>query len=80
MDENEVFLVVACLSVGIGFLTYISRKCLQCKCEKIRCCFGLVDIKRDVITEQKERVNDIEHGVGSASNDNNTTLPTINLR
>ena len=49
--------IIAIITLIIGSLTMISKLCYKSKCTSISCCFGLINVKRNVNVEIE---NDIE--------------------
>jgi hypothetical protein len=59
----------------IGFLGLLIKQCFKSKCTDAVFCWGLINIKRDVITEEKENEFNIEHGI---INDDNSPNQRVN--
>ena len=49
--------IIALCTLIIGFMAMIGKLCYKSKCSNISCCFGLINIKRNVTIEIE---NDIE--------------------
>ncbi len=68
MNSTSVYLIIsaiAALLLGILKIMYSS------KCSKINCCFGAVDITRDIVSELEEDKYRIDHPP------NNSNIPSI---
>ena len=68
MNSTSTYLIIsaiAALLLGILKIMYSS------KCSKINCCFGAVDITRDIISEVEEHKYKIDH------QQNNSNIPSI---
>ena len=69
MNSTSTYLIISALCallLGILKIMYSS------KCSKINCCFGAVDITRDIISEVEEDKYKIDH-----QNNNNSNIPSI---
>ena len=70
MNSTSTYLIIsaiAALLLGILKIMYSS------KCSKINCCFGAIDITRDIVSELEEDKYKIDH----QQNNNNSNLPSI---
>ncbi len=68
MNSTSIYLIIsaiAALLLGILKIMYSS------KCSKINCCFGAVDITRDIVSELEEDKYKIDH------QQNNSNIPSI---
>lgn len=54
MDDQTLIII---LGIGTGFLGLMLRYAFKSKCDRVNCCFGLINIHREV--EQED--NDIEN-------------------
>lgn len=61
MNQNEVFLTIGIITISVGLVHYLSKKCLQSKCEDINCCWNFIHIKRNIRAEENEHKFDIEN-------------------
>ena len=71
MNSTSVYLIIsaiAALLLGILKIMYSS------KCSKINCCFGAIDITRDIVSELEEDKYKIDH---QQNNNNNSNIPSI---
>ncbi len=69
MNSTSTYLIISALCallLGILKIMYSS------KCSKINCCFGAVDIIRDIESEVEEDKYKIDH-----QNNNNSNIPSI---
>ncbi len=69
MNSTSTYLIISALCallLGILKIMYSS------KCSKINCCFGAVDITRDIVMEVEEDKYKIDH-----QNNNNSNIPSI---
>ena len=69
MNSTSVYLIIsaiAALLLGILKIMYSS------KCSKINCCFGAIDITRDIVSELEEDKYKIDH-----QQNNNSNIPSI---
>jgi hypothetical protein len=57
MTTDEVALIIALSTLGVGLIHYILRFVYKSRCEHCSLCFGLVDVDRGVETERKEQDN-----------------------
>ena len=68
MNSTSTYLIIsaiAALLLGILKIMYSS------KCSKINCCYGAVDITRDIVSELEEDKYRIDHPP------NNSNIPSI---
>ena len=65
----------------IGFLGLAIKQCFKSKCSNVNLCFGLINVQRDVIPEEKENEFNIEHGVidETRSCNNNASVLPLNV-
>ena len=69
MNSTSTYLIISALCallLGILKIMYSS------KCSKINCCYGAVDITRDIVSEVEEDKYKIDH-----QNNNNSNIPSI---
>ena len=69
MNSTSTYLIISALCallLGILKIMYSS------KCSKINCCYGAVDITRDIVSEVEEDKYKIDH-----QNNNNSHIPSI---
>ena len=72
MNSTSTYLIIsaiAALLLGILKIMYSS------KCSKINCCFGAIDITRDIVSELEEDKYKIDHQQNN--NNNNSKIPSI---
>ena len=70
MESTTTYLLISAVSallLGILKIMYTS------KCSKINCCFGIVDITRDIVLEVEEDKYKIDHPQP------NTNIPSLNI-
>ena len=73
MNSSSTYLIisaVAALLLGILKIMYSS------KCSKINCCYGAIDITRDIVSELEEDKYKIDH---PPNNSNIPSIPNINI-
>ena len=71
MNSTSTYLIISALCallLGILKIMYSS------KCSKINCCFGAVDITRDIVSELEEDKYKIDH---QQNNSNISSIPNI---
>ena len=69
MNSTSTYLIISALCallLGILKIMYSS------KCSKINCCYGAVDITRDIVSEVEEDKYKIDH-----QNNNNSNIPSL---
>ena len=70
MESTTTYLLISAVSallLGILKIMYTS------KCSKINCCFGIVDITRDIVLEVEEDKYKIDHPQP------NNSIPSLNI-
>ena len=60
----------------IGFLGVFIKQCFKSKCTDAVFCWGLVNVKRDVVTEERESEFNIQHGI--INDDSSPTNQRVN--
>ena len=73
MNSTSTYLIIsaiAALLLGILKIMYSS------KCSKINCCFGAIDITRDIVSELEEDKYKIDHQQNN-NNNNHSNIPSI---
>jgi hypothetical protein len=55
MDDQTIIII---LGIGTGFLGLMLRYAFKSKCDRVICCFGLINIHREV----EQEINDVERG------------------
>jgi hypothetical protein len=58
----------------IGVVGLAMKYCLRSKCIEINFCYGLIVVKRDVVSEEKQADFQIQHGISESSNVNNNVV------
>ena len=43
--------IIAIITLCIGAFTMVTKLCFKSKCSDITCCYGLLNIKRNVVLE-----------------------------
>ncbi len=68
MNSTSTYLIISALC---ALLLEILKIMYASKCSKINCCFGAVDITRDIVSEVEEDKYRIDHPP------NNSNIPSI---
>ena len=55
--------IIAIITLILGSITMISKLCYKSKCTNISCCFGLINIKRNVEIENDTETDIIQNNV-----------------
>lgn len=66
LDSSLLYGIV---TLSIGLLALLVRYAFRSKCTSVRCCFGLIDIQRDVDREDEIQENGNGGPHQSVSND-----------
>ena len=56
---NDGVTIIAIITLILGTITMICKLCYKSKCSNIICCFGLINIKRNVEIENDIETTDI---------------------
>jgi hypothetical protein len=75
-DLNAVFWL-SLSSIVIGGIGLTLKFCLKSKCQKFKCCFGLVSIDRNVELEVREEIERMEHGIAESKSDKDLQITKI---
>ena len=62
MDDTYLF-VLTLVGLVLGFTGGLVVYFLRSKCNSVSCCFGLLEITRDIESELKEELNEMDHGI-----------------
>lgn len=63
MQTYDAVFFVSVGTLFIGFLGLVIKYCLKSKCENVRLCFGLIEIKRRVDLETEVEMHEIDTAV-----------------
>ena len=55
--------IIAIITLCIGAIGMIAKLCFKSKCSNISCCFGLINIKRNVLIESDTETDIIPNKV-----------------
>ena len=55
--------IIAIITLLLASITMISKLCYKSKCSNISCCFGLINIKRNVKIENDTEIDIIQNKV-----------------
>ena len=67
-DLNAVFFL-SLATILIGGVGLAFKFCLKSKCNKFKCCYGLISIDRNVELEVSEQIARIEHGISESKSE-----------
>jgi hypothetical protein len=59
---DSVFWITV-LSILTGCIGLCIKYCLKSKCDNVKCCYGLVEIHRDIEAETEEEMKQMELGI-----------------
>ena len=59
MNEADALFFLSITTILTGFTLKLFSICLKSKCEDCNICFGLLQVKRNVVIEEKEHEFDI---------------------
>ena len=54
---NDGITVIAIITLFIGACSMVTKLCFKSKCSNIICCYGLIDIKRNVEIENDTEID-----------------------
>jgi hypothetical protein len=75
-DLNAVFWL-SLASIVIGGVGLTLKFCLKSKCQKFKCCYGLVSIDRNVELEVKEEIERMEMGITESKSDRDLQISKL---
>ena len=82
MDDNTfdaVFFLTLSTAI-LAFLGLALKSCFKSKCSNVNLCCGLINVQRDVITEENIHDFDIEHGIiNNQSTRNIASIHPLNI-
>jgi hypothetical protein len=67
MEPSEIF-ILSLISLFISIIAYGINKCFSSKCEDCNCCFGLINIKRNIQKENEIEIEKINHNINDENN------------
>jgi hypothetical protein len=80
MADPETFDGIFWLTLSgaiIGFLGLAIKQCFNSKCSRVRLCFGLISVERDVDAEDHIHTVDIEHGINNNQSQSSRNVATV---
>ena len=63
MNEADGLFYLSMATLLTGFTLKLFSICLKSKCEDCNICFGLLNVKRNVVIEEKEHEFDLVHRI-----------------
>ena len=69
-EFNAIFFITI-TTIMIGSFGLILKFCLKSKCENFDCCWGLVNVKRNVDIEAQQEKYAIDHGINPYDEEKN---------
>ena len=74
-EFNAVFFTTI-TTILTGSIGLALRYCLRSKCENFSCCWGLLNIQRNVVVEVQEEMKEMELGINNSPNRSQNNLNT----
>jgi hypothetical protein len=73
--------LISIITIGMAFLSAVVGVCYKSKCSHIKCCYGCMDIDRDIKSELKEDLAQLgKNGISRATTQNELNTKEQSIR